>query len=254
MKKFLPVVLIMFLTPLAASAVTVVIEIDTGIEEINALEATLVLPEGMRVSQIETGNSAILMWITPPRREDNLITFAGITPGGFFGIQPIFTVNGNFSTDDLKEARFENVLALENDGSGGSVPVILSFSLAESKRDTESPENFTPVVASDPNVFDGKYFLVFATQDKGSGIKRYEVREGSFGWWREAESPYLLKSQKLNKDIYVRAIDNASNDRVVVLPSQVHSSWWEEPGLFVILIVVVLAAVLYRRVWTRSTK
>ena len=29
----------------------------------------------------------------------------------------------------------------------------------------------------DPNVFDGKWFLVFAALDKGSGIDHYEVME-----------------------------------------------------------------------------
>ena len=230
-------------------AATAVIEVDTGTEDINALEGTLVLPEGIRVNETQTGNSVILFWITPLEQVGNTITFAGMTPGGFTGKYLVFTISGDFNAQDLERVRFQSVNALKNDGSGMSVPVKLFLSPVEVKADMEPPEDFTPVIANDPNVFDGKYFLVFATQDKGTGIDHYDVREGRWGWFREAGSPYLLKYQRLDRDVYVKAIDNAGNERVAVLAARVHRSWLGEAGLFAILIVIVLVALAYKRQW-----
>jgi len=244
-------VVISLLFPVVASAATTVVEIDTGKEEINALEGTLVLPENMVVRKIQTGNSVISLWIEKPHQREHIIMFAGITPGGFTGAYPIFTISGEFDTRDLERIQFESVNALKNDGSGTSVGVSMSLSPIEMKADTEPPEDFTPVIASDPSVFDGEYFLVFATQDTGSGIARYEVREGTWGWFREAESPYLLKHQQLDRDVYVKAIDSDGHERVAVLEARVHRAWWVPFGLFAILIVFILVVVAYKKAWLR---
>lgn len=240
---------VFFLLPISVFAATAVVQVNTGTANINALEGTLILPENMQVSRIEIGNSAILVWISEPHQEGREIAFAGITPGGFSGAQSLFTLQGTFYPRDLEKIRFENVRALKNDGTGEQVPVTLLISPVAFRADSESPEDFAPAIASDPNVFDGKYFLVFAAQDKGSGIERYEVREGRFDSWTEAESPYLLAHQSLTKDIYVRAIDNAGNGRVAVVSASVHSAWWEQYGLFAILIVLVLAVIVYKKAW-----
>ncbi len=247
--KIIAVALLAF--PVAVSAMTVVVEVDTGEESINALEATLMLPANADIHNIQNGNSALLMWVTPPTQTDNTIIFAGITPGGFAGVYPIFTIDGEFAAQDLEQMRFDSVTALRDDGSGTRVPVKTKVSLIQSKGDTIPPEDFTPVISRDPSIFDGKYFLVFATQDKGSGIKRYEVREGRFNWFRKEESPYLLSYQRLNKDIYVRAIDNAGNKRITVIEATTRRSWWERYGLFVILIMLVLGLLVYKRQWLK---
>ena len=244
---------IFFLLPMPAFAATALVNIDTYGEEINALEATLVLPEGVYVSRIETGNSVVLFWVEAPKLTGNTMTFSGITPGGFSGVRKVLAIHGVFDAEALQQAYFENVTALKNDGAGERTPVALSLGMASFRADSAPPEAFAPTIASDPNVFDGKYFLVFATQDKGSGIKRYEVREGHFGWFRKAESPYLLTRQKLDRDIYIKAIDHTGNERVIVVPA-VHSGWWERYALFAILIVLIVAAVIHKKVWVRFIK
>jgi len=233
--------------PVLAFAATAVVEIDTGTEDINALEGILVFPESVNVREIQTGNSVILIWLEKPYQRGNIVTFAGITPGGFMGTYPIFAINGEFDAEDLKRVQFESISALKNDGSGMSVPVRITLSPVELKGDTELPEEFTPTIATDPNIFDGKYFLVFATQDKSSGIDRYEAREGRWGWFKEVESPYLLKHQRLDKDVYIKAIDNAGNERIVVVPSRVHSAWWEGYGLLAILMVIAVVTLAIKR-------
>ncbi|MDP2703862.1 MAG: hypothetical protein Q8P01_01425, partial [bacterium] len=205
----------------------------------------------VNVREIQTGKSVILIWVEEPHQTGNIITFAGIRPGGFEGVYPVFTIHGVFTKEELEQAHFKSVLALKNDGTGESTLVKASLSLVAFKSDTELPEEFTLTIATDPNIFEGKYFLVFATQDKGSGIDRYEVREGRWGWFKEVKSPYLLKHQKLNRDVYVKAIDNAGNERVVVLAARVHKSWWGESGLFAILMVIVLFAIVYKKIWLK---
>ena len=250
--KTLIAILLVF--PTATSAATAVVEVNTADVSINALEGILVLPEGMRISEVETGNSVVSLWVEEPHQKGSAVTFAGITPGGFSGTYPVFTLHGAFTADELTRAHFESVVALKNDGTGERVPVTLSLALAAFIADTEPPEDFRPTIASDPSVFDGKYFLVFAAQDKGSGIKHYEVREGRFGWFRKAGSPYLLSYQRLGRDIYVRAVDNAGNKRMTVVEATIHSAWWESYGLFAILIVMMFAAIAYKKQWLRFTR
>jgi hypothetical protein len=239
-------VLTFLLLPAVAFAATAVIKVDTGVEEVNALEGTLVLPESMNVREIQTGNSVILIWIEAPHQTDNTVSFAGITPGGFEGTHPVFSIQGAFTKEELEQARFESVVALKNDGAGTRVPVTLSLSVTQFKADTEPPEDFTPVIASDPNLLDGKYFLVFATQDKGTGIDRYEVREGRWGFFKEAESPYLLKHQSLDRKIFVKAIDKVGNERIAVLNAERQAPWYREYATIVILLCMSVLFVLVR--------
>src|SRR3989344_5733313 len=98
---------ILLLLPASAFAATAVVEVDTGNKNINAIEGALVLPEGMYIREIQTGNSVILMWVEEPRQTENIITFAGITPGGFEGVYPVFTIHGAFTKEELEQVRFE---------------------------------------------------------------------------------------------------------------------------------------------------
>jgi hypothetical protein len=83
--------------------------------------------------------------------------------------------------------------ALRNDGAGTNeqlsirnVEIIVkpgdSKVRRESLSDIEPPEDFAPIISSDQNLFEGKQVLVFAAQDKGSGIDRYEVKEFRFSF------------------------------------------------------------------------
>ncbi len=97
--------------------------------------------------------------------------------------------------------------------------------------DKTPPADFQIELVRDENgqAFGGRYFITFNTSDKQSGIDHYEVMEEPiadfylFNWgradapWVEATSPYVLKDQKLNSTIRVRAIDKAGNETVAVL-------------------------------------
>ena len=221
MKKFL-VSIILFASPLYVGAVTAVVEIDTGTETINAIEGTLKIPASVSVSDIYTGNSAILIWITEPTLNTKLneIPFAGLTPSGFRGVYPIFFLAGEFGERDLPKFKFSEVIALKNDGSGTIASVRFRLVARAITEDTVSPEPFVPIVSKSADVFDSRYFISFLAQDKGLGIERYEIAFSWFfgpgkGQWAEIKSPRALSRLNTFQKISIRAVDKAGNFREV---------------------------------------
>ena len=95
------------------------------------------------------------------------------------------------------------------------------------------------MIVSDPTIFGGKHFLVFATQDKGSGIDHYEVREVWWGWFRIAESPYLLQNQRLDTKITLKAIDKNGNERTSTVKAVYSMKWYEHYSLWGIIVALV---------------
>ncbi|OGH83817.1 MAG: hypothetical protein A2261_03705 [Candidatus Magasanikbacteria bacterium RIFOXYA2_FULL_44_8] len=139
--------------------------------------------------------------------------------------------------------------------------------------DVDAPESFKPEIAQDPNIFGGKWFLAFATQDKGSGIDHYEIRE-DLGFriknlggiikkflipksyllnsWQEVESPYVLKDQKLKSWVYIKAIDKAGNERIEVIPQKYPFQWYESWLWWGIIIVgFAIAYALKKFLWRK---
>lgn len=129
-----------------------------------------------------------------------------------------------------------------NDGLGTPVPLTFSGTdlvlvqststpvnvwLGEVKSDTIAPELFEIALVKGPSVGNAKSYVVFSTVDKQSGVDHYEVLEtdpdrfGFLTWvpreahWVRAESPYVLRDQKLRSTIMVRAIDKNGNERTV---------------------------------------
>lgn len=254
MRTIITTLVILFLTsPFSAFAATAVVSVDTGGDNINALEGSVVFPETVHIDQIGAGSSVISMWVIPPKQDGYAVNFSGITPGGFSGTHTVFTIVGDFTGEDIARTRFISVTALKNDGLGTQGTAVLSIALTPAKFDTEPPETFIPAIARDSNVFDGKYFLVFSAQDKSSGISHYEVREGWWGPFHEATSPYLLKNQGLTTDVYVKAIDNAGNERVAVVKAA-HGTAKILLAFVAILILLVLGIVAYKRQWLKFTQ
>ena len=243
--------------------------LDTKGESINALEGAVRFPsESLELKEIRDGNSIITFWIERAKATGpGAIAFSGITPGGFQGGKEfLFSLvlrakakkgSGSIELRDIK--------VLLNDGNGtqatvATAPFRFSVSnppagggagaeaLIEPIADTEPPENFVPEIAHDENIFDGKYFLIFATQDKGSGIDRYEIREGAKDVFRVAESPSLLQNQELDKKIFVKAVDKAGNERIAVLYPPNYRPWYQNYWLIGILIVVILILGIILRV------
>lgn len=253
MKKFLYVLTILLALPLFASAATFIVEGDVGRETVNAIEGTLELPTGVSVEKIYTGDSAVLIWITKPvfDLESGTITFAGMTPGGFSGKRPMFTIETK--GDSLAGFSSQTGSAYKNDGEGS--PATIRFSLAESElnEDLEGPEPFVLNISSSPDIFESRKFLSFVAQDKNSGIERYEFAATwalppSDSDWFVAESPYALSTSHNFKRLHIRAIDNEGNERTV----STGGAYWFLTLAFGLIIIVCLAHCVRRFFSSRS--
>lgn len=235
------------------------IVINTNNETINAIEGEIILPSDiLTVKMINDANSIINLWIEKPQIRENKIKFSGIIPGGYKGKQGLLM---ELFLKTKREGKgtitFQNVKMLKNDGFGTEAPVNISDFIITIKGemppnqiipleiiDNNPPEPFTPIISQDPAIFNGKYFLVFSTQDKESGIDHYEVREGR-GHFVKAKSPYLIKNQELNEEIIVKAIDKKGNERLsVVKPLQKKKAWYTEYKTFIIILITIIVIAL----------
>ncbi|KKR29117.1 MAG: hypothetical protein UT61_C0036G0008 [Candidatus Woesebacteria bacterium GW2011_GWA1_39_8] len=241
--------------------------LDTKRELINAVEGKISFNgDIVEAQEIRDGNSAINFWIQKPTSSPGEIVFSGITPGGLSGKNLLFSVVFHVRESGSGSMSFSEVRVLKNDGSGGEAQVqALPFDFSISAKanvtpavlkmaDNELPENFQPTVGRDAEIFDGKYFLAFTTQDKISGIDHYEIREGWWGEYTIAQSPYLLKNQSLNKKIYVKAVDKSKNERVVAFRPEGWRWYKQYPLLFGIILAVVLVLFLLKKLWPKSIK
>lgn len=211
--------------------------LNTEDDEINAIEGKVFFPANfLNLVEVRDGNSIVTFWTERPRVSDNWVSFSGVMPGSYAGRNGlIFSLVFEAKTAGSGIVEARNSKAFLNDGLGTPAQLKISdfkfiFSggkgesstgefPAGSVTDYDLPETFEPQIARDPEFFDGKWFLVFATQDKKSGISHYEVREDRTGkQWEKSGSPYVLRDQKLGSYIYVKAVDKAGNERISILP------------------------------------
>ena len=244
------------------------LSLNTEAESINALEGKIIFPpELLKLKKIQDGNSFVNFWIEKPKDDSTGgITFSGITPGGMtiengLIFSAVFeTITSGAATLEISDAR-----ALLNDGQGSAASLdVLPLNLTVSETtaaqkpvnievsDTLPPETFRPEIAQDKNIFAGRYFLVFATQDKGSGMARYEVRElrqnffSSLTSWKEAVSPYLLADQELKSYIFIKAVDWNGNEKIAVISPRYPLLWYENYLIYAIIILSVSAYILWK--------
>lgn len=288
-------------------AVKLAVRLDTDEESrecVNAVDSVITYTDNISPVDISVGDSIFSIWVEEPKinPEDKTITFAGGLPNGYCGRvegdprltntlleiivrSPGFTVGAR---DDSKIALVDFVssqtTAYLNDGLGTEAELttygaqIALFDEAgsvlqnpwndEIVADTIAPEEFSISLERDGKTFGGKYYIVFNTTDKQTGIDHYEVIEESadgfspFSWgradapWITARSPYVLQDQSLNSTIRVKAVDKAGNEYVATLiPSDDIRSLSSDQLLTYLLsgfvgilaIVVLVTAGLYMR-------
>ena len=236
---------------------------------INTVSATITIPPDLEFLDIITGNSIINLWVDIPKWDETkrVLNFSGIIPGGFSGMKAriliikLKTKNEGVAQlvfDKEKTEIFLNSPDAEKDpalrldslnisiikGAGGSPAAII---------DSSPPENFIPEITRNSNMFNGDYFLVFLTQDKGTGVDYYEVSESQefrighweFGKrkWIAAKSPYVLTNQKLSNAIWVKAIDRAGNERIAIIPPRYPLPWYKSYSIWVIMMLTALIAI-----------
>lgn len=263
--------------------------LDTEGADINAVQGKITFPANLlELKEVRDGDSIINFWIQKPSREsESEVSFSGVIPGGFSGVlSPYYKGEKSgkiFSLIFTGKSAGESLILIKdakillNDGLGteaktsvqNSFVAIRDYISGDSRimpKDTDPPELFTPEIASDPDIFDGKRFLVFSVQDKGSGVDYYAVHETTqrkdaaqidSGEWTPVESPYLLKDQSLKSYIYIKAVDKAGNARIVYLPPTVpwYKKWFVDIIFGVIIIgVIILVRWLLKKLKIKSEK
>ena len=236
---------------------SVAVNVDAG-KSINAIQAVISVPKELTPVDITEGNSIITFWVEKPNFDESsrLLTFSGIIPGGFQEEKASLLIV-KFKTTKEQEGKAVLTFNKEktkiylhtSEGVEDSLELeSLTLLIAKGKKnigieiaDNDPPENFKPEISRDPNIFENRRFLVFATQDKGAGVDHYEVCEGSKTKCAIAESPYLLHYQKLNKKIFVKAMDKSGNERIAILLPQKQSPWYQNYWIIGIIVLVVIA-------------
>ncbi len=274
-------------------------------ECINAIDATITYTDNIQPVDVSIGRSIFSVWLQEPviNKEAKTITFAGGIPNGYCGRvegdprltnviadivfrSPGMQVGGSDDTQAVVE--FDpQTNALLNDGQGTMAPLnTLGATLTltkeagselvdvwrESVRDDNiPPQDFSITLTKDDSAFSGKYFIVFGTSDKQTGISHYEVMEepvlqfSQFAWggvgvpWVKTVSPYVLEDQTLNSVIRVKAIDKAGNEYVATLvPDESQQSISQNEiytySFFGVVAVLLLMTLVIALVWYRRKK
>ena len=246
------------------------INIDAD-KRVNAFSLAISISEPLIPFDINEANSIINFWVDKPNwdKTTGLLTFSGITPGGFQGEKGRLLVI-KFKTNleaglpskavlDFNKEKTKVYLHTADGIEDSLVLEKIELPIVKGKEnipvaisDNDPPEWFAPEISQDQNLFDGKYFLVFATQDKKSGIDHYEILENrkkkiENRKWELAESPYVLKDQKLQSWIFVKAIDRAENERIAELAPQKKLAWYEYNVIWVIIILGIVLSFYFIR-------
>lgn len=240
------------------------VNIDTEGELINAIEGKLYFKQSeLEVVSIKDGNSSINFWVTKPNIvSQGFVDFSGVTPGGVRGKDKyLFSVvfkpiKAGQTYVEVKEAK-----SLKNDGLGTrvktdvnnlTVEIGLSDTALDGKmkfEDKIEPETFLPTVGRDSEMYEGRSFVAFSTQDKQSGVDYYEVKEGIFGKYVRAVSPFVLNNQDLDNIIYVKAVDLNGNERVVSIKPENYRNWYKRTEILGIIVLVILVSLYNRKKW-----
>jgi len=285
-------------------AVNLKLDVDNNC--INTVSTKVVFPkQSFYIEDFISGQSLINIWLKRPSSDEiqelskkGEIEIAGGIPGGYCGEIPgdpgdsnlvgtiIFRVPGfmvgDFS-DGKIDVKLEDAIILQNDGLG-TLDNVVTDNLTLNIRGTASedsddilndfvqtdklaPEPFVIELHQKSNMFDGKYFVVFNTSDKQTGIDRYMILEyypekKSDIWqdkiidyfkkdkpeynWELAKTPYLLKDQTLQSIIKVKAIDKAGNERQVeyIPESPIVSGSSNYLYLYLVLLLLSLLIIL----------
>ena len=217
------------------------LRIDNQSECINAAQIELSYPtDVLRAVDFSRGGSILSLWVGEPIIDTakGTVNFSGGIPGGYCGRTPgdpspsnilakvIFSVVGS-KPETATIVYGPTTSIYKHDGQG--TPAVVEVHAAsvrtlpqptlpsnqwldEVSSDTIPPDRFTVQIESSGSVFGGKYYIVFSTVDKQSGLDHYEIFTN--GGWQKIVSPHLLEDQSLDNEVKVRAVDKAGNTRL----------------------------------------
>lgn len=274
-------------------------------ECVNAIDGIITYDEKIQPVDVSVGQSIFSLWIEAPviNRDTRTITFAAGIPNGYCGRvagdpsitnvvadlvfrSPSMVVGRSESDTSTNEALVEfdpQTRVLSNDGLGSvadletiGARILLDRAPSQAQTDdwrqaisddTIPPEQFSITLVQDDQIHGERYYIVFNTTDKQTGIAEYQVMEepleamGTFAWGR-ADAPWIapnginyhvLEDQTLNSIIRVRAIDKAGNEYIATLiPDEAlrkmsiqSETFYFFVALLAFLITVILATVIW---------
>jgi hypothetical protein len=240
-------------------------------EDLNAISGDVTWNDDtLSAVNVLSANSIVSSWIEAPQISGNSVSFSGIMPGGYQSVfDPVLqkdnpglvaTIIFQVKKAGVGKIEFTDAHLFENDGLGTEAsvqdnPLTVSFGALGSGltvstiNDTNPPEAFTPILANDPNIYNGKTVVIFSTADKETGIDHYEVKEGNSDWI-QAESPFLLPDQRFHGTVYVKAVDLAGNYRIgrVELTQKTPAWIFFVPVLIILLIIIFFRMMFLRHV------
>jgi len=255
---------------------------DSREEDVNAIQGKIFFSsDTVSLERISQKDSILSYWIESPQKKDaGEIFFSGVVPGGFNESKGLI-LSLDFLAQKEGSAHFNmgNVRVLLNDGKGTELETIssgidltiISEKTAHSDDDQKSaaviledntaPEFFTPVISKDKDLFDNKWFISFYAKDADYGISHYEIFESENSIdlekigeqnikWAETKNLYLLQDQDLQSYVYVKAIDEAGNEKIVeVLPKKLKNflQFTSVRNSVIIITILLIAFVLIYR-------
>ncbi|MBZ9569747.1 hypothetical protein KJA16_02390 [Patescibacteria group bacterium] len=247
------------------------IKIDAEEECINVVEANLSFSQDiLDAIDFSQGESILTLWVKLPTIDQSKgeISLIGGIPGGYCGKIPsdpgvsnligkiVFKVPGLIVEElgeNLAEVKFlasSQLLLSDMLGTkaklttqGAKFKILSRPGVPRDEwqemieKDNIPPEPFEIEIHREPSVFEGKYFIIFSTTDKQTGMSYYEIKKGGKDW-DEARSPYLLEDQSLQSKILVKAVDKAGNERIAEYVPSVKP----KPLLYWIIILILIGA------------
>ncbi len=254
--------------------------VGTETELINALEGKITYDSDLlSLEEVREAGTVISLWAKDPaqHKDGGVIEFSGITPGGFNTAdhtKNVFSLVFKSLKEGQAQIQAQNFVALLNDGQGTRAKVSLSklptitidkdaalSNPVETMNDQEPPEPPFIEIIQDSSIENGQWVAVFYGQDKQSGIDHYEIAEEKgkevFDYsaltWKPAQSPQLLADQSRKSVVYLKVVDNAGNDRVVLV-SSIQVSLYKNVWFWCIIILSVSLLYFGGNIWYKKKR
>lgn len=258
--------------------------LDTEGDDVNILTGEMNFSATQwNLEKTQNGGSIANLWPQKPvKSAEGKIAFSGAVSNGYLGgkgfiFSAIFSSN-NRSPARQAEVAFQNVEIYINDENGTKKVLpdtnsTLNLEMAEAAAiptDLEPPEIFSPYVASDSNLEQGKWVVIVNAQDKGSGIDHYEIFESAKRYnkekiagdksikWKNVQEKGtgVLEDQNLESYIYVKAVDKAGNARVAeVVPAHDKKiPGFGNKAILAIITIFIISSTVFLRFRARKTK
>lgn len=212
--------------------------VDPQGESLNTFAGTIEYPTDMvTLESISTIDSIVGVWVDRPHESNTgSISWGGLTPGGFRGVQSPFTntivpgrlfqlvfriietgpVGMNFSAIEVRKHDGAGTLAITTaypiSFIAGAVPEEVIIPVAVS--DESENVAFTAEVIRDEDIAGNKWVAVFAIDTNRVAVDHYEIAESphtdsaviATRQWKRAESPYVLTQQSRRHTVHIKAI------------------------------------------------